>query len=177
MKKMLLVVLFVLNYLNADFTQINTAIDNDDTVISLFGDFDNDDDLNLFISSTTATGPQTRIMRNDSGSFTENIAILLNELIISADMGDYDNDGYLDVLIAKSGAGGTKVFTNNGDGTFTEVSTGISGYYMMNWGDIDNDCDMDILINGIYVYENNNGIYSRTYTLANYPEYLYISGS
>jgi len=171
MKSVLLAVLFVLNYLNADFTQINTAMDNDDPIISLFGDFDNDDDLDLFISSTTASGPQTRIIRNDSGSFTENIAVLRNELIISADIGDYDNDGDLDVLVAKAGEGGIKIFRNN-SGTFTEIATGISGYFMMNWADIDNDGDLDILNNGVFVYENNNGIYSLSYTLPYYPQGL-----
>jgi PKD repeat protein len=67
--------------------------------------------------------------------------------------GDYDNDGDYDFIITgKSNWWSnciTKIFTNNGDSTFTE-----SGIELIQingnaeWGDYDNDNDLDLLVNG-----------------------------
>jgi hypothetical protein len=51
---------------------------------------------------------------------------------------DYDNDGHPDVLI------GSKLFHNNGNGTFTDVTAaaGVTGPGV--WGDFDNDGHLDL---------------------------------
>ena len=58
--------------------------------------------------------------------------------------GDYDNDGYWDL------AGGSSLYRNNGNGTFTLSSPGlptaIEGSAV--WGDYDNDGDLDLLVTG-----------------------------
>ncbi|HEY4788293.1 MAG TPA: VCBS repeat-containing protein, partial [Bacteroidales bacterium] len=66
--------------------------------------------------------------------------------------GDYNNDGWLDILLtAHIGAPvyyGSKIYKNNGDGTFSE-QTGVSlpGAYQgsVAWGDYNNDGYLDIL--------------------------------
>ena len=74
-------------------------------------------------------------------------------IFCSVDWGDYDNDGDLDILITGETYSGedSKIYKNNGDGTFTE-QTGISltgvSYSSAAWGDYDNDGDLDIVLSG-----------------------------
>jgi hypothetical protein len=68
---------------------------------------------------------------------------------------DYDNDEDLDLLVPNEGDKNI-LFKNNGDGTFTDVTTikGLEGNAFINignaqgacWGDIDNDGDLDAYI-------------------------------
>jgi hypothetical protein len=80
---------------------------------------------------------------------------------------DYDNDGYLDVAVA-SAFGGTTLYHNNGDGTFSDVSVGSGLDKCVNThgvavGDYDNDGYPDLFITrlGFYTGEcqlfHNNG--------------------
>ncbi|HEX4278198.1 MAG TPA: FG-GAP-like repeat-containing protein [Bryobacteraceae bacterium] len=80
---------------------------------------------------------------------------------------DYDNDGYLDILIGAA-YGGTNLYHNNGDGTFTDVSIDSGLDISVNTfgtvaGDYDNDGFTDLYLTrqGFYVGEGqlfrNNG--------------------
>jgi predicted nucleotidyltransferase len=100
--------------------------------------------------------------------FTEQTSITLTGLqYSSADWGDYDNDGDLDILLTGSFANGagpvSKIYKNNGDGSFTEQTsislTGVENSSIA-WGDYDNDGDLDILLTG---YIGNNVNVSKIY--------------
>ncbi|HCT29714.1 MAG TPA: hypothetical protein DIW31_03030 [Bacteroidales bacterium] len=76
--------------------------------------------------------------------------------------GDIDNDGYLDIVISaiEESTPFTKIYHNNGDNTFTEQSeTSYTGIFegAVNFGDYDNDGDMDILQTGMLNYNGSNG--------------------
>ncbi len=65
---------------------------------------------------------------------------------------DYDNDHDMDLFVAKCGCDPVDIcYRNNGDGTFTNVATGL-GFadtqqsWSSAWADYDNDGDMDVLI-------------------------------
>ena len=64
--------------------------------------------------------------------------------------GDYDNDGDLDLYGAQSAA--NKLYSNDGDGTFTDVTStaGVAGTVTLtegvSWGDFDNDGDLDLYL-------------------------------
>ena len=65
---------------------------------------------------------------------------------------DYDNDRDIDMFIAKCGGGPiNQLFTNNGDGTYTDTAPaqGLDDgmqTWSSAWGDFDNDGDMDTYI-------------------------------
>lgn len=74
---------------------------------------------------------------------------------------DYNNDGWDDIAI------GGNLFKNNGNGTFTNVTT-ISGFSagMSSWGDFNNDGFIDY-------YANNNGAFVEATTMVVNRDRLY----
>ena len=79
----------------------------------------------------------------------------------SAAWGDYDSDGDLDVVITGATGSGviTKIYRNNGNKTFSDISAAVTGLFdsAAAWGDYDNDGDLDLLICGY-----NSSYYSTT---------------
>jgi len=70
--------------------------------------------------------------------------------------GDYDNDGLLDLLITGSPWIGyrpevTKIYHNNGDGTFTDINANLVGVLGGGavWGDYNNDGRLDVMLAGL----------------------------
>jgi len=66
--------------------------------------------------------------------------------------GDYDGDGYIDVFTVGHLAGICQLWHNNGDGTFTDVTTA-AGMLTVDgdahapcWADLDNDGDLDLYV-------------------------------
>lgn len=139
---------------NNTFVDINAGFIGTESSPTDWGDFDNDGDLDFIISGYNATqGIYTKVYRNDgNGSFTDINAGLLGVMLGSVKWGDYDNDGFLDILLTGSvyQSKFTKLYRNNRDSTFSEVTIGILGYTYsaVDWGDYDNDGDLDILIAG-----------------------------
>jgi hypothetical protein len=112
------------------------------------GDFDNDGDLDVLLSTTN---PQ--VWRNSVGRFT-NISAGLPDLFWgSAAWGDFDNDGWLDLLLTGNLSGQTQlvaqVWRNTGNG-FTNINAGLPGVARGEsaGGDYDNDGRLDILLTG-----------------------------
>jgi hypothetical protein len=121
-----------------------------------WGDYDNDNDLDLIISGTVDLSNKFALVyRNDGGDqFTDIEAGLLFAIQGSIDWGDYDNDGDLD-LIVMGGAGfplgeQTRVYENQGNDTFAYDSLTFKGlrFGSVDWGDYDNDGDLDVLATG-----------------------------
>ncbi len=117
-----------------------------------WGDYDNDGDLDLYVSSYNFG---SFLYRNDGGGvftspFTSTTPPNDNFDGTGVAWGDYDNDGDLDLYLAQANGQANKLFRNNGDGTFADVTSGPLGdpgtSYGVAWGDYDNDGDIDLYI-------------------------------
>jgi PKD repeat protein len=157
---------------------------------SKWGDYDNDGMLDVLISGSSTDGKIAKIYRNNgNGIFTEVAGLPLTPGFYgSTDWGDYDNDGDLDILMTgyTGDWGYTKVFRNNGNSNFTEI-TGLPFPTIFKgsskWGDYDNDGDLDILISGFQnlssappltrIYTNNG---NNSFTLYSGFEFTGVGG-
>lgn len=144
-------------------TSTTPASDNSGNYGSVWTDYDGDGDLDLYISKCRAgvssrTDPRrvNQLFRNNGdGSFSEVAAEAgLDDGAQSwtADFADIDNDGDLDVFIGNH-MEASRLLTNDGDGTFTEVTT--SSEISITWKviqsvfrDFNNDGWVDLLVTG-----------------------------
>jgi len=129
---------------------------------SIWIDYDNDRDIDMFIAKCggeTARRTNVMLTNNGDGTYTENASELgLADPMQtwSSTWADYDNDGDMDVFVGAS-SGNHKLMRNNGDGTFTDVTSGAgvssapNGHENVSY-DIDNDGYLDILCNGMIMY-------------------------
>ncbi len=118
-----------------------------------WGDFDNDGDEDLLLTGVAADGYATLLYRNDGdGAFAEVDAGLVGVAFGEAEWGDFDNDGDLDILAAgvTDRAFVTRVYRNDGGGVFVDLQADLLGlaFSAVDWGDFDNDGDLDILAAG-----------------------------
>jgi hypothetical protein len=116
-------------------------------------DYDNDGFVDLFISYAEPTR-NNLYHNNRDGTFTR---VLTNAVVTDlwrdggwgAAWGDYDNDGLPDLFVTGM-AGINRLYHNNGNGTFTNVTTGpmlaASSSRTCAWGDYDNDGYLDLFI-------------------------------
>lgn len=161
------------------FTEQGNLLGNNTTIPGIWNnstkptaewaDFNNDGFIDLIVSGgTPAIANAAKLYKNNgNGTFTEIVTPIIaptpddpnamagvptstNSTIIWI---DYNGDGYKDLVIEGKGGSGslTKLFKNNGNETFTEVTT-VPFFNVENsgitWGDYNNDGYPDIVISG-----------------------------
>jgi hypothetical protein len=147
--------------------------------VGLF-DYDNDGDLDVYLVQGRQLGPGSPLIPPPAGPLGDRL--FRNDLTVAADgsrtlrftdvtatsgiaprgygmgvaAGDVDNDGFVDLYL--TGFGRNQLFHNNGNGTFTDVST-ISGTDdPVNWGvsatffDYDRDGLLDLFVGNYLNY-------------------------
>jgi hypothetical protein len=146
---------------------------------TLFTDFDNDGDTDVFISK--CSGPPCQLFRYDGGNVYTNVSAIAAIDITpiqtwSSAIADFDNDGDMDIIITAS-AGTHKFFRNNfettntlsaftnitaGSGWDTNTSTNIDNVAY----DFDNDGKVDVLGGGnkIMFNQGNNTFAGVSYS-------------
>jgi hypothetical protein len=173
---------------NGTFTRITTGSLSTGSYVSAgsaWGDYDNDGFPDLFIS-VNGSPPNNDLLyhNNGNGTFTQ---ITTGAIVSSGGKGnacawgDYDNDGYLDLYVINSDQNNF-LFHNNGNGTFTRITSGPLVTATGNsqgcaWGDYDNDGYLDLFVtrsgNNLLLHNNRNG----TFTLiTNGPVVAFSSG-
>ncbi len=152
-------------------------------------DYDDDGDLDIYVTSNgpwnaQAAGHHKLYRNNGNGTFTNVAAAAgVNMTVVStpadgwtASPNDYDLDGDLDLFVggSKSSNQGSKMFRNDGDGTFTDVTGsigtgGASLFTGVSWSiygfsprfvDVDGDHHPELLFAadfGTSVFFKNNG--------------------
>ena len=173
-----------------DFKEVSKQAGLDhyaNAITAIAFDYDNDADLDLFIGSyfqpvnvfepdtprffpenfeTANNGGGLAVFRNnDDGTFddvTRTAGFNLSGWTLDLGHADYDNDGDEDLYVAAD-FGTDRLFRNEGDGAFTDVTeqaTGIDTKKGMNvdWADYDNDGFLDVYVTNItddYMREGN----------------------
>jgi hypothetical protein len=164
------------NQANGTFTEVTVASGIStflSTISCTWGDYDRDGDLDLFLSHWGPIGSPDHMWRNNgNGTFTSvDSEIGLNilgeegsDFTYTGNFVDINNDDWPDLLVA-SDFGRSKVFLNDGDGTFTNVTSAvISDENGMGAavGDYDSDGDLDWFVSSVWdpngVPEGNWGV-------------------
>ncbi len=120
-------------------------------------DFDNDDDLDLYLVqgnslSPSVEPPKNRLYRNDASIFvdiTETSNVGHTGYGFGAVAADYNSDGYPDLYVTNLEE--NVLYRNNGDGTFTDVTERAQvGCSLLStsaaFADIDRDGDLDLYV-------------------------------
>ncbi|MEM6805199.1 MAG: CRTAC1 family protein, partial [Bacteroidota bacterium] len=153
-----------------DNSLINTVTaipsDNSGNYSSIWTDYDDDGDLDMYLSKcrqgvTSATDPRrvNMLLQNDgNGNFQEVAAVAgldIGAQSWATEFADIDNDGDLDAFVINHFEE-SQLLENNGDGTFSDISEG-SGFFPTLKGvfgiqaimrDLDNDGFVDLLFSG-----------------------------
>lgn len=145
---------------------------------SVWTDFDNDGDLDLYIAKcrqgvNNPSDPRRwnrLFVNNGNNQYTDlavDYGVQIRNQSWTADFGDIDNDGDFDLVITNHDAT-IQLFENDGTGHFAEITAGsgleYSGFMLQSkFVDFDNDGFVDILISGgVEYYFKNNG--NKTFT-------------
>jgi predicted nucleotidyltransferase len=149
-------------------------------------DCDNDGDLDLFYSGYDSSYNKISrliIIDDNGGRVTSYSSKFIPVRVATSSWGDFDNDGDLDLIISGMGSGiQIALYENLGNLNFREVTDlGIIGTHSgsIEWGDFDNDADLDLILTGFNydldperitkIYQNNgNKTFSEVLT-NNFP--------
>jgi len=169
------------DYLLADYD----GNDHSGNYGTVFTDFDNDGDIDLFIAKcrqfiNEPYDPRriNQLWVNDgNGNFTEEAnerGLVFYEQSWTVDFADTDNDGDFDCLITNHSTT-LFLFENDGLGYFTNITDGsgldISGFFLQaKMEDFDNDGYVDLVYSGgVHQYLHNNGDNTFTEILGTFP--------
>lgn len=164
-----------------EFTNVSAAY-----TIPSFEDFDLDGDVDLFIGSGPANNIGARdylyyntLFPGGTANFSRiDTGILGTDIVDGQNWNwiDIDNDGDLDGFLTNYSAGiRNRLYLNKGNGYYTKATqsevgtivTETSPYLSNNWGDFDNDGDLDVFLTtdgGVqnkYFVNNGNGFFTR----------------
>jgi len=145
-----------LNDGNGNFIESSVYLYSVEKSSADFADIDNDGDQDLLIVGKyeTFSTPELYI-NNGLGEFSPVQEYpFLHTYCTDIAFKDIDNDGDQDVLILSQNVNLTKLYTNDGNGNFTQFQTncfdGDDGNNSLSFADIDNDNDQDLIIVGGY---------------------------
>ena len=179
---------------NGVFTDIEAGLLGVQSTASRWGDYDNDGDLDILFTGSHYPSKiltmETIVYQNNNGTFTDIEAELANIAEGDIKWADYDQDGDLDIALAGTVVeeGSIDYSVNiyrNDDGNFVDIQANIEllFYGAIDWGDYDNDGDLDLLISGstenfgaeTYIYNNDNGVFNNSNELFAEIQYTNLS--
>ncbi len=162
------------------FVEIDKGFANLGATSATWADFDGDGDPDLLLTGRDSNfDSQSKLYRNDSGTFVEIETPFVGVRDGAAAWADYDQDSDLDVVITGTANGGSRasVLYRNDNGTFVDSGVNLIGVNASSvaWADYDKDGDPDLLLMGQYdyglgqgydsarttrLYRNDNGVFA-----------------
>ncbi len=132
-----------------------------------WSDYDRDGNLDLYLSQGGPLCPQLQdqlledafFRQLTNGQFVNSAAVAGirdTEFGHGVTAGDYDNDGFDDLFVAN--AGRSRLYLNQGDGTFLDGTTQIFGLRDVwssspAWGDVNRDGNLDLYVCNYNIYD------------------------
>lgn len=141
-----------------------------------WGDYDNDGWLDLYVTNSDGDFKNFLYRNLKDGTFQKmNAGPPVSDAFASRSVNwtDFNGDGKLDLFVSNEGNQNENLYKNNGNGTFTKLTTGplvtAAGKTMSSsWGDYDNDGDLDVFLandqanDGLFRNEGNETFFKIT---------------
>ncbi len=135
-----------------------------------FVDYDNDGDLDLYVSNGKRFGQRSFLYQNNGGSFTRvyNTGPVNDSLPFDgSSWGDFNNDGLLDFCTVTWYDSVSVLYKNDGGGNFTflgnsPIVTNRGFSETCSWGDYDSDGLLDLIITNSRSSNSRNRLYKNT---------------
>ncbi len=151
------------------FTEVEDLPSSAGSESMAMGDFNNDGYEDLYIGFSAHKNQLWR--NNGDGTFTDvagesGVAMTENDDTKTVAWGDIDNDGDLDLYVANKQKP-DKLFLNNGEGTFTDISMAANIFNLgwpqsVNMADVDGDGFLDIYVSNFLqqniLFQNNGNL-------------------
>lgn len=163
---------------DATFTKIDTEIPELGNASIDWADLDNDGDLDVAIMGKLGDAPVLRIYRNEGIPANGGTWFSLLDNFTGVESGDlawadYDNDGDVDLAVTGNRAGyqPSTIILLNDQGSFAEAGYNLVplGRSALDWGDFDNDGDLDLALQGYAGGETVTAIYRNDRQTMNTP--------
>ncbi len=171
--------LFYKNNGNGSFEQVlvgNLVNDGGFSETASWGDYDNDGWLDLYVTNSDGDSRNFLYRNKHDGTFqkvTTGSPVTDAFTSRSVNWTDFNLDGHLDLFVTNEGTQHENLYRNNGNGTFTKLTTGplltAGGKTMSSsWGDYDNDGDLDVYLandqgnDGLYRNDGNETFFKIT---------------
>lgn len=132
----------------------------------VWGDYDNDGDVDLFVANDSM--PNFLFQNQGNGTFKEvglPSGIAFNEdgrsqASMGIDLGDFDRDGFLDLYVTNFSEDYNTLYRNLGNGRFRDVTydahIAFPSWTLLGWGtgfvDLDNDSWEDVFVSNGHIY-------------------------
>jgi hypothetical protein len=121
------------------FTDIGAGLPGLCWSAAVWGDYDNDGDLDILLTGSNGSGGISRVYHNDGGGlFVDLDAGLPGVIHSTAAWGDYDNDGKLDILLTGEAGSNrlTRIYRSSTPvaNTPPAAPAGLSAQFNNNWG-------------------------------------------